>query len=92
MNACATNSLCVKASLVEENTRFKAQFEKGLATCIQGEKNLNSLLSNQKTSIGKGGLGFSSTPKNANKKKKKKSTPTHTNIVFVKEGRWLRRL
>ena len=43
-NACATNPLCVKASLIEKNTRLKAQLKRGLATCIQGEKNLLDLL------------------------------------------------
>ena len=57
-NTCATNPLCVKASLIKENNRFKYQLEKGLVTCIQGEKNLNDLLSNQKRHVGKQGLGF----------------------------------
>jgi len=83
-NACATNSLCDKASLIEENTRLKAQLEKGLATCIQGEKNLNDLLSNQKGVVGKEGLGFAPKSKKANKKKK--PTPPSKDIVFVKEG------
>src|SRR5664279_1459488 len=85
VNYCATNPLCDKASLIEENTRLKAQLEKGLATCIQGEKNLNNLLSNQKGVIGKEGLGFATKSKKANKKKKK-STPTTNAIIFVKEG------
>src|SRR5664279_4360392 len=75
VNACATNPLCDKASLIEENTRLKAQLGKGLATFIQGEKNLNDLLSNQKGVIGKEGLGFAPKPKKANNKMKKKSTP-----------------
>src|SRR5664279_1164375 len=78
---CSTNFLCDKASLIEENTRLKAQLEKGLATCIQGEKNLNDILSNQKGVVGKEGLGFAPKPKNANKKKK--ATPPTNAIVFV---------
>ena len=80
-NACATNPLCVKASLIEENFRLKAQLEKGLATCIQGEKNLNDLLSNQKRVVGKEGLGFSSSSMKANKKR----TPSTNDITFVKK-------
>jgi len=81
-NACATNPLCVKASLIEENHRLKVQLEKGLVSCIQGEKNLNELLRNQKKVVGKQGLGFGS------KKtfEKKRSTPSTNAIVFVKEG------
>jgi hypothetical protein len=37
---------------------LKAQLEKGLVSCIQGEKNLNDLLSSQKEVIGKEGIGF----------------------------------
>jgi hypothetical protein len=37
---------------------LKAELAKGLATCIQGEKNLNDLLSNQRMFKGKEGLGF----------------------------------
>ena len=75
----------MKASLIEENTRLKAQLEKGLATCIQGEKNLNDLLSNQKGVVGKEGLGFTPKSKKVNKKKKKPTSPSK-NIAFVKEG------
>ena len=34
----STNPCCEHASLLEENAQLKAQLEKGLATCIQGEK------------------------------------------------------
>jgi hypothetical protein len=37
---------------------LKAELAKGLATCIQGEKNLNDLLSNQRMTKGKEGLRF----------------------------------
>jgi hypothetical protein len=37
---------------------LKAELAKGLATCIQGEKNLNNLLNNQRMIKGKEGLGF----------------------------------
>lgn len=46
--ARATNPCCEHAHLVEGNTKLKEQLEKGLVSCIQGEKNLNELLSNQK--------------------------------------------
>jgi hypothetical protein len=59
-NACASNILCDQASLLEENKKLKAQLEKGLISCIQGEKNLNEVLSNQKVNSSRGGLGFNS--------------------------------
>ena len=40
-------------------------------TCIQGEKNLNDLLSNQKEVVAKEGVGF--VPKSKNKKKNDKA-------------------
>ena len=45
-NANATNTCCEHIHLVEENAKLKEQLEKGLATCIQGKKNLNDLLTN----------------------------------------------
>ena len=53
--------------LVEENAKLKEQLEKGLVSCIQGEKDLNDILSNQKEVVGKEGIGFA--PKSKNKKK-----------------------
>ena len=66
-NANATNPCCEHVHLVEENAKLKEQLEKGLVSCIQGENNLNDLLSNQKEVVGKEGVGF--TPKSKNKKK-----------------------
>src|SRR4051812_43285737 len=43
-NANATNPCCEHVHLVEENAKLKKQLEKGLVTCIQGEKNLNDPL------------------------------------------------
>ena len=63
---------------------MKAQLQKVLVTCIQGEKNLNNLLSNQKRTVGKQGLGFGFSTKKTNVNKK--STPHTNDIVFVKEG------
>ena len=57
-NANATNPCCEHVHLVEENAELKKQLEKGLVTCIQGEKNLNALLSNQKEVVAKEGIGF----------------------------------
>ena len=54
----STNPCCEHIPLIEENTMLKAQLEKGLVSCIQGEKNLNDLLSSQKEVIGKEGNGF----------------------------------
>ena len=57
--------------LVEENAKLKKQLEKGLVSCIQGEKNLNDLLRNQKEDVGKEGIGFA--PKSKNKQKSDKA-------------------
>ena len=71
---------------MEENAKLKDQLEKGLVTCIQGEKNLNDLLSNQKEVVGKEGIGFA--PKSKSKKKKinKANRPPPLKQTFVKEG------
>jgi hypothetical protein len=50
----SSNPICDHSDIIEENIRLKAK----LATCIQGEKNLNDLLSNQRMTKGKEGLGF----------------------------------
>jgi hypothetical protein len=62
----ATTNL-VEATPRKENVELKAQLERGLVTCIQGEKNLNDLMSNQKANINKQGLGNMPKP-NANGK------------------------
>jgi hypothetical protein len=88
---CSSNPICDHSDIIEENIRLKAKLAKGLATCIQGEKNLNDLLSNQRMTKGKEGLGFVvesskkrdlrlvAEPSKKKKKKKKKpaaATPT----------------
>ena len=71
---------------------MKAQIEKGLVSCIQGEKNLNDLLSNQKECVAKEGVGFNpatKSGKNNKKKNNKKIGPTPSppqKVVFVQEG------
>ena len=71
-DACASNSIDY-ASILDENKKLKDQLEKGLVSCIQGEKNLNELLSNQKECVAKEGIGFDpSQNKKKNKHKKKK--------------------
>ena len=71
-NANATNPCCEHVHLVEENSKLKEQLEKGLFSYIQGEKNLNDLLSNQKEVVGKEGIGFASKPNSKNKNDKAK--------------------
>src|SRR3954464_8014871 len=86
------NPCCEHIPLIEENARLKAQLEKGLVSCIQGEKNLNDLLSSQKEVIGKEGIGYGASPskkknnKRKNKKKKGKAPPPSKEVTFVKEG------
>jgi hypothetical protein len=90
--SCTANFAHDCTSLQEENKKLKAQIEKGLVSCIQGEKNLNDLLSNQKECVAKEGIGFDpSSKKKKNKKKsnKKKIGPTpppQQKVVFVHEG------
>src|ERR1043165_4753808 len=48
VDACATNSTLDQAYLIEENLALHAQLKKGLLTCVQGEKNLNEVLSHHK--------------------------------------------
>jgi hypothetical protein len=43
----SSNPICDHSDIIEENNRLKAKLAKGLATYIQGEKNLNDLLNNQ---------------------------------------------
>ena len=83
-NANATNPCCEHVHLVEENDELKKQLEKGLVTCIQGEKNLNALLSNQKEVVAKEGIGFAPKPKK--KKNDKTKQPPPLKQTFVKEG------
>ena len=71
-NANATNPCCEHVHLVEENAKLKEQLEKGLVSCIQGDKNLNDLLSNQKEVVAKEGIGFATMPKNKKKNDKTK--------------------
>ncbi|SPT21075.1 unnamed protein product [Triticum aestivum] len=84
-NANATKLCCEHVHLVEENAKLKEQLEKGLVTCIQGERNLNDILSNQKEVVAKEGVGFA--PKSKNKKKNDKAKrPPPLKQTFVKEG------
>jgi hypothetical protein len=55
---CSSNPSCDHTNIIEENTRLKAKLAKGLASCIQGEKNLNDLLIKQRDNVSKEGLGF----------------------------------
>src|SRR3954471_4771143 len=89
-DACASNSIDY-AYLLVENKNLKDHVEKGLVSCIQGEKNLNELLSNQKECVAKEGICFDpSQEKKKNKHNKKKNnnkkhqaTPTQQQITFV---------
>ena len=70
-NANASNPSRELVHLVEENAKLKVQLEKGLVSCIQGEKNLNDLLTNQKGVVAKEGIGY--VPESKNKKKNDKT-------------------
>src|ERR1043165_6426084 len=89
----STSPCCEHVPLIEENARLKAQLEKGLVSCIQGEKTLNDLLSSQKEVIGKEVIGFGASAskknndkKKKNKKKKGKAPSPSKEVTFVNEG------
>ena len=80
---------CEHGDLIEENKRLKAAVEKGLATCIQGKKNLDDLLSNQRDNVSKEGIGFASKKKNKKEKNNNKNSVTSSlpnMTTFVKAG------
>ena len=72
-NANATNPCCEHVHLVEEIAQLKEQLKKGLVTYIEGEKNLNDLLSNQKEVVAKEWIWFA--PKSKKKKNDKTKQP-----------------
>lgn len=78
----STNPCCKHKSMIEENARLKAQLEKGVATCFQGEKNLHDLLNDHRKAFKLEGIGYNPNEKSNNKKAK---APPHTNAYFVKE-------
>ena len=68
-----SSSTFVDTNLVEENKELKAQvtnLKKDLEMCHEGNSTLNTILSVQKSSHDKGGLGFISNNKKSKKKKK----------------------
>ena len=48
---------------MEENAKLKEKLQKGLVSCIQGERNLNDLLRNEKEVVAKDGVGFAPIPR-----------------------------
>ncbi|KAI5003414.1 hypothetical protein ZWY2020_030574 [Hordeum vulgare] len=57
----------------KEKSKLKEHLEEGLMTCIQGENNLNDLLSSQKEVVAKEGVWFA--PKSKKNKEKKTKQP-----------------
>ena len=72
---------CDHANVIEENTRLKAKFAKSFPP--QGERNLDDLLSNQRSNNGKEGLSYNS---KANKANKKKAKPAQEKKKVVNAG------
>jgi hypothetical protein len=70
---------CDHANVIEENSRLKDELAK--VSSPIGEKNLNDLLSNQRTNNGKEGIGFVAKKKKKNHKKKAKSAQVNDSIV-----------
>lgn len=83
-NAHATKPCCEHVLLMEENAKLKEQLEKGLVTRIQGQKNLNDLLSNQKEVVAEEGVGFA--PMKNKKIKTKQPPPLKETFVKAGEG------
>ena len=81
VDACTTNSSSDLASILEENHFLKAQIEKGLMTCAQGQKNLNEVLSQHNEVFAKEGLGFD--PSTSKKKLSSQKCTTPLKETFV---------
>ena len=73
VDACTTNSSSDLASILEENRFLKAQIEKGLMTCAQGQKNLNEVLSQHNEVFAKEESGL--TQAQARRRRPLKSAP-----------------
>ena len=84
VDACTTNSSSDLASILEENRFLKAQIEKVLMTCAQGQKNLNEVLSQHNEVFAKEGLGFD--PSTSKKKTSSQKCTTPLKETFVREG------
>ena len=70
--------------MLEENRFLKAQINKGLMTCAQGQKNLNEILSQHSKVFAKGGLGLD--PSTSKKKTSSQKCTTPLKKTFVREG------
>ena len=84
VDACTTNSSSDLASILEENRFLKAQHEKGLMTCAQGQKSLDEVLSKHIEVFAKEGLGFDPSTSKKNTCSQKCTTPLKE--TFVREG------
>ena len=66
---------------MEENTKLEEQLKKDLVTCIQGENNINDILSSKKEVVAKDGVWFArmkNKSKGGNAKKGKTLPPNNT--------------
>jgi hypothetical protein len=77
---CSSTSFCGHANIVEENARLKDELAK--ASIPIGEKNLNDLLSNQRSNNLKEGLGYVAKKRKKNQKKRK-TKPAQANDSCV---------
>ena len=84
VDACTTNSSGDLASILEENRSLKAQLERGLMTCAQGQKNLSEVLSQHNEVVAKEGIGFD--PSTSKKKTSSQKSTTPIKETFVREG------
>ncbi len=84
VDTCTTNSSSELASILEENCSLKAQLDRGLMTCAQGQKTLNEILSQHNGGLAKEGLGFN--PSTAKKSASPLKCTTPLKEIFVREG------
>ena len=84
VDTCTTNSSSELTSILEENCSLKAQLDRGLMTCAQGQKTLNEILSRHNGGFGEEGLGFN--PITAKKSASPLKCTTPLKEIFVREG------
>ena len=84
IDTCTANSSSELASFLEENCSLKAQLDRGLMTCAQGQKTLNEILSQHNGGFAKEGLGFN--PSTAKKSASPLKCTTPLKEIFVREG------
>ena len=81
VDTCTTNPSSELTSILEENCTLRAQLDRGLMTCAQGQKTLNEILSRHNAGFAKEGLGFN--PSTAKKSASPLKCTTPLKEIFV---------